>query len=74
MLQRRLLARTPEVDLAVEPVLSVIEGMPDFTSFIDTWAADERVRRISARYEREPPQERAANRSFLGTAFAALRS
>lgn len=71
MLQRRLLARTPEVQLAIEPVLSVIEGMPNFTSFIDTWATDERARRMSARYKPEPPQEPTANRSLLGTAFAA---
>jgi hypothetical protein len=71
MLQRRLLARTPEVELTVEPVLPVIEGMPDFQSFVGTWATGERERRMSARHKRELSEEPASNLSLLGVAFAA---
>ena len=74
MLQRRLLARTPEVELSIEPVAPTIEALPDFQGLIETWAAEEHVRRVTARYQPEPSKEPAANRSLLGAAFAAAVS
>ena len=53
MLQRRLLALAPQLELAVEPVVSAIEVMPDFQGPIDRWASVERFRMVATRYQTE---------------------
>jgi Putative DNA-binding domain len=74
MLQRRLLARTPQVELAVESVVPAIENLPDFQGLIETWASEERVRRVAARYQPEPTdrgESAVTGKPLLGAAFAA---
>jgi hypothetical protein len=73
MLQRRLPARTPEVELAVESAAPAIEAMPDFQDLIEPWAAEERVRRMSARHQSEPLVNPEASRSLLENVFAAAQ-
>jgi hypothetical protein len=51
MLQRRLLARTAQIDLAVEPIVPVIEAQPDFNNLLASWAERERATRLAARHE-----------------------
>jgi hypothetical protein len=54
MLQRRLLAREPQIELAVESVVSAIETMPDFQRAINRWASVERFRMVASRRQAEP--------------------
>lgn len=51
MLQRRLLARTAQVAVAVEPIVPVIETQPDFKGLLDSWAERERTSRLALRHE-----------------------
>ncbi|WP_030375279.1 AlbA family DNA-binding domain-containing protein [Streptomyces rimosus] len=54
MLQRRLLTRTAQVELTVEPLRTTIEACPDFQAVLDTWIAGERAARLDAWAKRRP--------------------
>lgn len=57
LLQRRLLARTTYIDVAIELTSSTIEARPAFKQLIDGWVEQERATLLSARHEPEPDDD-----------------
>ncbi len=68
MLQRRLLDRTPGLELSVTAQPSTIEPIPDFARFVNDWAAEQKPRLISRR-SIPPGSAPASGRSDWAAAY-----